>query len=130
MSDNIPGPFFVKFNYLAPNEFENELNRVYKVIDEFFTKIERETKENLNGRGYNQNDFSRIFSTFGANYNAGNRNNQTLIGQQIHMSRFKEVPIAYALETKTEYHTVFTFGKEQNLEKIIEILDAVPIKEL
>ena len=128
MIKEIPGPFFVKFNYLAPHEFENGLNLVYRSIDEFFNKIEKEFKSELNGYSHSDTDFSRILFSLGNNYGAISSNHS--VGQYVHLSRFREVPLGNVLETKTENHTVFTFGKEPNIGKIMEILGIASKKEL
>ena len=128
MSKESPGPIFVKLNYLAPYEFENGLNLVYRSIDEFFTNIEEEFKSKLNGHHHDDKDLSRISFSLGNNYGTTSQNHA--IGQYLHLSRFKDVPLGNVLEVKTENYTVFTFGKELNLEKIMKILGVVPKKKL
>lgn len=117
----IPGPFFVRLNYQNPDEIENEMNRVYRQVGNFFTKIEEEFRNELNGYHYVNRDFSRICFSLGNNY--GVTSSHHSIGQYVHLSRFKEIPLANVLETKTKSHVLFTFSKDLETKQITKILD-------
>jgi len=89
-------------------------------MGKFFDCEDQEVVKNLNGNGYSSRDFSRVKFCLGNNYEGFGL---ILPGQNIYISRFREVPVAHVLEGKTRDHIVFTFSRDFNLEKIAKVLE-------